>query len=117
MCHIILSFPLLALPLFYLLPFRTALAIYLLILLGTGFIYFKLIRAMKSKVQTGKEGMVGEEALVIEDINPEGKVMVWSEIWSATANGQRYRKGQKVQVCGFDGLKVVVREPSCFQET
>jgi membrane-bound ClpP family serine protease len=114
MCHIILSFPLLALPLFYFLPFRAALPIYLLILLVTGFIYFKLIGAMKSKVRTGKEGMIGEEALVIEDINPEGKVMVWSEIWSATANGQRFTKGQKVKVCGFDGLKVIVGDPAYY---
>jgi membrane-bound ClpP family serine protease len=108
MCHIILSFPLLALPLFYFLPFWTALPIYLLILLVTVFIYFKLIVAMKYKVRTGKEGMLGEEALVIEDINPEGKVEVWSEIWTATGNGKKFQKGQKVKVCGFDRLKVIV---------
>ncbi len=112
MCHIILSFPLLALALLYILPFRTALPIYLLILLVTGFIYFKLIAAIKYKVRTGKEGMKGEEALVVEDINPEGKVMVWSEIWTATANGKRFGKGQKVKVSGFDGLKVIVEDPT-----
>ena len=108
MCHIILSFPFLALPLFYFLPFTTALPIYFLILLVTGFIYFKLILAMKYKVRTGKERMIGEEALVIEDINPEGKVVVWSEIRTATANGKKFQKGQKVKVCGFDSLKVIV---------
>jgi membrane-bound ClpP family serine protease len=108
MCHIILSFPFLALPLFYFLPFRTALPIYLLIVLVIGFVYFKLVIAMKYKVRTGKEGMMGEEVLVIEDINPEGKVEVWSEIWSATANDKKFQKGQKVKVCGFDRLKVIV---------
>jgi membrane-bound ClpP family serine protease len=96
MCHIILSFPLLALALFYFLPFRTALPIYLLILLVTGFIYFKLILAMKYKVRTGKEGMMGEEALVIEDINPEGKVMVWSEIWGPPQEmAKGFKKGRR----------------------
>ena len=52
--------------------------------------------------------MIGEEALVIEDINPGGKVKVWSEIWTATANGKKFQKGQKVKVCRFDGLKVIV---------
>jgi membrane-bound ClpP family serine protease len=84
------------------------LPIYLLILIVTGLIYLKLIVAMKYKVRTGKEGSIGEEALVVEDINPEGKVMVWSEIWTATANGQRYRKGHRIKICGFDGLKVIV---------
>jgi membrane-bound ClpP family serine protease len=112
MCHIILSFPILALPLFYFYPFRTALPIYFGILLFTWFVYFKMIAAMRSKVRTGKEGMIGEEALVLEDINPEGKVMVWSEIWAATGNGKRFRKGQKVVVQDFKGLTAIVGEPT-----
>jgi membrane-bound ClpP family serine protease len=112
MCHIILSFPVLALPLFYFLPFRTALPTYLAVLLFTWFVYFKMIAAMKAKVRTGKEGMIGEEALVLEDIAPEGKVMVWSEIWTATANGKRFHKGQKVVVRGFQGLTAIVGESS-----
>jgi membrane-bound ClpP family serine protease len=112
MCHIILSFPILALPLFYFFPLRTALPIYLVVLLFTWFVYFKMIAAMKAKVRTGKEGMIGEEALVLEDIAPEGKVMVWSEIWTATANGKRFHKGQKVVVRGFQGLTAIVGESS-----
>lgn len=112
MCHIILSFPILALPLFYFYPFWTALPIYLGVLLFTWFVYFKMIAAMRSKVRTGKEGMIGEEALVLEDISPEGKVMVLSEIWGATGNGKRFRKGQKVVVLGFEGLTAIVGEQS-----
>jgi membrane protein implicated in regulation of membrane protease activity len=52
--------------------------------------------------------MIGEEALVIEDIIPEEKVEAWSEIWTATANRKKFQKGQKVKVCGFDSLKVIV---------
>ena len=110
MCHIILSFPILALPLFYFFPLQTALPTYLAVLLFTWFVYFKMIAAMKAKVRTGKEGMIGEEALVLEDINPEGKVMVWSEIWAATAKGKRFRKGQKVVIYGFEGLTAIVGE-------
>jgi membrane-bound ClpP family serine protease len=110
MCHIILSFPILALPLFYFLPFGTALPIYLAVLLFTWVVYYKMIAAMKAKVQTGKEGMIGEEAVVIKDIDPEGKVTVWSEIWSATGNGKQFRKGQKVKICGVYGLTAVVCE-------
>jgi membrane-bound ClpP family serine protease len=108
MCHIILSFPILVLPLFFFLPFEEALPLYLAVLLVTEFLYFKIIRALRSKVRTGKEAMIDEEAVVLEDINPEGKVMVWSEIWSATANGKRIHKGQKVKVFRFNGLMAIV---------
>jgi membrane protein implicated in regulation of membrane protease activity len=112
MCHIFLSLPVLALPLFFFLPFETALPIYLMILFVSGFLYYKIGAAMKAKVKTGKEEMIGEEAVVIKDINPEGKVTVWSEIWSATGNakGKQFSKGQKVKICGFLGLTAVVCE-------
>lgn len=116
MCHIILSFPLLALPIFFFFPMETALPAYLLILLITGFVYFKVIAAMRSKVRTGKEGLKNEEALVIEDIDPEGKVLVWSEIWRATANGKKIRKGEKVRISGTHGLTLVVEGSSARQQ-
>ncbi len=110
MCHIILLLPLLTLPLFFVLPFSTALPIYLVILIMTWFLYYKILVVMKSKVQTGIEALIDEDAAVVEDINPEGKILVWSEIWSATANGKKFLKGQKVKICGFYGLKAIVCE-------
>jgi membrane-bound ClpP family serine protease len=83
-------------------------SLYLMILLVSGFLYYKIAAAMKAKVRTGREGMTGNEAVVIEDINPEGKVTIWSEIWSATADGKRFHKGQKVEVHGFYGLTAIV---------
>jgi membrane protein implicated in regulation of membrane protease activity len=112
MCHIFLALPVLALPLFFFLPLETALPIYLIILFVSGFLYYKIGAAMQAKVKTGKEEMIGEEAVVIKDINPEGKVTVWSEIWSATGNakGKQFRKGEKVKICDFYGLTAVVCE-------
>jgi membrane-bound ClpP family serine protease len=81
-----------------------------IVFLVSGFLYYKIASAMKAKVKTGKEEMIGEEAVVIKDINPEGKVTVWSEIWSATGNGKQFRKGQKVKICGVCGLTAVVCE-------
>jgi len=111
MCHIVLSSPILALPLFFLLPFRMALPAYLAVLFGTGFIYFKIIAAMKSKVKTGMEGMTDGEAVVMEDIDPEGKVRFGNEIWAATAEGKKFFKGQMVKIYGFQGLRVIVGDP------
>jgi membrane-bound ClpP family serine protease len=108
MCHIILSFPILALPLFFFLPLRTAVPAYVVVLLATAFLYFKIISALRSKVQTGLEAVIDEEALVIEDIDPEGKIIFWSEIWKATAGGKRFRKGEKVKIYSFNGLEAIV---------
>ncbi len=108
MCHIVLSSPILALPLFFFLPVRTALPAYLVVLLASGFVYFKIIGAMKSKVQTGMEGMTGRKAVVVEDINPHGKVRVGNEIWRATATDGKFSRGQIVRIAGIQGLKVIV---------
>ncbi len=108
MCHIVLFSPVLALPLFFFLPFRTALPAYLGVLLAMTFVYFKIIAAIKSKVQTGMEGMTDGEAVVVEDIDPEGKVRFRNELWAATCEGKRFSKGQRVRIFGFQGLKVIV---------
>ncbi len=91
-------------------PFRTALQAYALVLLVTAFLYFKIISAMKAKVTTGKEGMIGEEAVVIEDIDPEGRITLWNEIWKATGRGKRFRKGEKVRIDSVNGLEAIVTD-------
>ena len=111
MCHIILFSPILALPLFLFLPFRTAFPAYLAVMLATAFVYFKIIAAMKSKVQTGIEGMAEGEAVVVEDVAPEGKVTFRNELWSATSSGKRFFKGERVKINGLQGLKLIVGDP------
>ncbi len=116
MCHIILASPVLALPLFLFLPFRTAMPVYLSVVLATGFVYFKIVAAMKSKVLTGMDGMTGEEAVVVEGLNPEGKVRFGDEIWAATARGKTFIKGKRVGIHGFEGLKLIVGPPNAGKE-
>lgn len=111
MCHIVLASPILALPLFLFLPFRTALPAYIAVLLAMAFVYFKIIAAIKSRVQTGMEGMTDRDAIVVEDINPEGKVRYRNELWVAAAEDKKFFKGQRVRIHGFQGLKVIVRDP------
>lgn len=85
-----LSYSVLALVLFFFLPFWTALTIYLPVTAASGFVYFKMMTAIESKVQTGLEQMIGEEAVVIEDLDPEGKVEIMDEIWKARSNGKKF---------------------------
>ena len=43
---------------------------------------------MRQQILTGREGIVGKKGLVIEDIDPEGKIQYASEIWNAKTNGE-----------------------------
>jgi membrane-bound ClpP family serine protease len=107
---LMMASPILGLVLFFILPFWTALQIYIPILLVGAFLDFKMMESMKLKVRTGFEEMIGEEAVVIESIAPEGKVEIMDEIWKATAKGKRFQKGEKVKVTGTQGLALIVED-------
>jgi len=108
---LIMVSPILALLLFFYLPLETALPMYITILVVAGFYYVVMFRSMRAKTKTGLEAMIGEEALVIEDIAPEGKVLFKDEIWTATARGREIVKGQKVKILEAKGLVLVVEGP------
>jgi len=74
----------------------------------SGFLYFKIFRALGPEVQTGQETMLGKEALVIEEIDPEGKIQYASEIWEARSLGKRYSKRERIKITGFQGLSLLV---------
>jgi membrane protein implicated in regulation of membrane protease activity len=95
MCHVILAIPILALVLFFFLPFRTALSIYLPVAAASGFVYFKMMTAMRSKVHSGLEEMVGEVALVIEDIDLGGKVRSWMRYGGERRTARGFIKGRR----------------------
>jgi membrane-bound serine protease (ClpP class) len=110
MMVVIMALPVLGLGLFYFLPFRTALPIYLFLLFISGLMYYGMFTVMgrKRKARTGFEEMIGEEALVLEDIDPEGKVGIDDELWTARARGRRFMKGERVRICGHKGLTLLV---------
>ena len=105
---LIMVSPFLALLLFYYLPLETALPIYVVILIVAVFYHYVMFKSMRIKVKTGLEAMVGREALVIEDIAPEGKVEFRDEIWTATTRGREIFKGEKVKISKVQGLVLVV---------
>jgi membrane-bound ClpP family serine protease len=110
MCHLILFLPAFALPIFWVSPLSTALPLYLFIMAISLFLYFKVFQAMHQGVQTGQEAMLKKEALVIENINPEGKILYAGEIWNATGKGKRFLKGEQVLLREFRGLRIIVDE-------
>ncbi len=61
------------------------------------------------RVQGGAEGMIGERAEVLEACDPDGRVRVHGEIWSAVAeDGQAFAAGERVRVVAVEGLRVRV---------
>ena len=111
MCHLIFFIPFFALPVFWFFPFYTALMIYLIICGICLFIYFKIYQALSMKPWNGKEAMLGKTGLVVQDIDPEGKIEYATEIWNAISDGKRFAKGDKIIIQGFSwGMRVVVRE-------
>ena len=110
MMILIMALPLLGLVLFYLLPFQMALPIYLFLLLISGLMYYGMFTVMgrKGKTWTGFEEMMGKEALVLEDLDPEGRVQMSGELWAARAHAGKFLKGEKVKICGHEGLTLLV---------
>jgi len=113
MCHLIFFLPVFGLPVFLFFPFNTALPVYLF-LVGISMVFFwKIYQAIKSQVLTGQEGMLKKTGMVIQNIDPEGKIKYATEIWNAVAEGKKFLEGEKVVISGFSyGLRVIVEEPS-----
>jgi membrane-bound serine protease (ClpP class) len=65
-------------------------------------------RVWKTRPTTGREGLVGERAIVRKRIDPEGQVMVHGELWRARAD-EVIDVGESVEVVDTQGLTLEVR--------
>ncbi len=80
------------------------------LIVTAGFFLFAVtmaLRAQRQRTTTGREGLIGELAKVIEPIDPEGKVFLHGEVWSAIA-ASSIPKGRKVRVVAVQGLNLEV---------
>ena len=110
MCHLIFLAPILALPVFWLLPFSLALPIYLGVVGLTGLILWPVVTAMRRPQLTGRESMVGARGEALTELNPHGVIRCQGEVWSAAADGL-IPIGERVRVVAVDGLRArVVRQ-------
>lgn len=77
-----------------------------------GFFFFvvgAVARGQKRQVVTGREGLVGATGRARTALDPEGMVLVQSELWSAVSTGGAVPAGARVQVEGVDGLLLRVK--------
>ncbi len=62
------------------------------------------------KPVTGESGIIGEIAVVCQDLNPKGLVKVDGEIWKAISDdGKKIKKGQEVMILSLKGLTLTVK--------
>jgi membrane-bound serine protease (ClpP class) len=87
----------------------TALGVSVPLGLITVFLMTIALRARRSKVVTGLQGMIGAVGEARSDIDPEGKVFVQGELWNAHA-GSRVGIGEHVVVRKVDGLELEVEK-------
>ena len=107
MCHLIFMAPILALPVFWLLPLSVALPIYLGVVGMTGLILWPVVTAMRRPLLNGAEGMIGVRGEAVTALNPTGLVHCQGEVWSATAD-QAVAPGERVWITDVYRLKVRV---------
>ncbi len=97
------------------LPFlRVSLQVAIFTALFTGaFFLFAVgagIRAQRTKVRTGTEGLIGAVGVARSALSPDGQVHVRGEMWTAEAEDRKpIREGDRVVVIGVEGLRLRVR--------
>jgi membrane-bound ClpP family serine protease len=73
------------------------------------FVLGKGIRAQARKISFGAEALAGGAGTAVTDLAPEGLVLLGGEQWSARSVEGRIGSGERVDVVGRDGLRLLVR--------
>ena len=76
------------------------------------FLITAILRAQRRRVNTGREGLLGQTAVARTPLDPKGTVFVEGELWSAVAEEGRVEPGEEVTVTQVEGLKLKVRKKS-----
>lgn len=111
MCHLVLLMPVLALPIFWLVPLSFAIPIYIFIALISGLLYWLIAKSMKRRPETGAESLIGGKAEVVSKSStgdhPQYLVRFQGELWSAHCL-DILQPGETVNITALDGLRLVV---------
>jgi len=105
--------PVLALPIFWLLPLDLAIPIYIFLTLISGLFYRLIARSMGKQPETGSESLIGATAQVVSKLKSGdlAKYLVRSqgELWSARS-ADILSAGETVSIAAVDGIRLVVNK-------
>jgi len=110
MCHLILVMPVIALPVLWLLPLGEGVTVYATVLVLTVAVYWLAVKAMRAPLQIGRETLLSAIGTVRAAYGREGAVWVASELWSADFGDERPAVGDRVEVVGVEGVRLIVRK-------
>lgn len=104
--------PVLALPIFWLMPLSSAIPIYIIIGLATALLYWLITKAMGRQPETGSESLIGTTAEVVSQFGLPGHayylVRSHGELWTAIST-DAITTGETVSIAAVDGIRLVVR--------
>lgn len=106
MCHLILLLPVVALPVFWLLPLGLAAPVYGTAVGLAGIVYYYAWDTGRRPARIGRERLQGAEGEVLTT-RPLLRVRVHSEIWQARSD-DNLSPGDTVQVDRLEGLTLFV---------
>ncbi len=90
------------------LPFSTIFSM-MAVVLGFVFIVVRaVVNVHKTRVTTGRDGMIGEAGVVMSDFTGNGKIWVHGEIWNAES-AEFIEKDTPVEVTGIKGMTLFVK--------
>ncbi|MBC7745659.1 MAG: nodulation protein NfeD [Flavobacterium sp.] len=67
------------------------------------------VKGQKIKVQTGIEGIIGEEGEALASLEPSGMVRVHGELWKAESVEGKISTGQRIKVTAINNLTLFVK--------
>ena len=89
----------------------TALAVTIPFAVVTAFLLSLAVRSFRLKVQTGVEGMIGEEGIAKTEVSADGRVFIHGELWNASS-AQPIPAGARVRITAVQGLRLQVESVS-----
>lgn len=107
MCHLILFLPVLALPVFWLLPLSLAAPVYLATLIFSGWMYYVIYGVMHRPKRVGAEALLNRCGRVIKAGGAVSVVRLGNEIWNARSQDPLH-PDDRVKVIGRTGLTLTV---------
>ena len=103
MQHLLLILPLLGLILFVFLLWQVALPLYMVMLVVSFAIYWKIIQAQRRRPTNGRRAMIGGRAVVVSVKEGEAEVDYQGEIWHAVSS-EPLKSGEQVIIQDVKGL-------------
>ncbi|OGA43287.1 MAG: hypothetical protein A3G25_12955 [Betaproteobacteria bacterium RIFCSPLOWO2_12_FULL_63_13] len=109
MCHVILTLPIIALPVLWLLPVEVAIPVYAGAVGISIIVYAIALEAWRMPVRNGIEALIGATGTVERREGRQVVLSLGGELWAADIEDEPMAVGDKVLVVGFEGITLRAR--------